>query len=42
MVMAVDQDLNFHNEKLFQYYDSRIASGKEEENYLYYETKTSG
>ncbi len=34
MVMAVDQDLNFHNEKLFQYYDSGIASGKEAENYL--------
>lgn len=33
-VMAVDQDLNFHNEKLFQYYDSGIASGKEAESYL--------
>lgn len=33
-VMAVDQDLNFHNEKLFQYYDSKIAGGKEAEDYL--------
>ncbi len=33
-VMAVDTDSNWHNEKLFKYYDSSLTSGEEAERYL--------
>lgn len=33
-VMAVDQNLNFSNERLFQYYDGNMTSGNEAEDYL--------
>lgn len=32
--MAVDTDSNWHNEKLFKYYDSSLTSGEEAERYL--------
>lgn len=33
-VMALDMDSNWHNEKLFKYYDSNLTSGEEAEKYL--------
>ena len=33
-VIAVDVESNWHNERLFKYYDNTITSGEEAERYL--------